>query len=89
MMRPLTELQKSEIDVYTGRCRIGPDAAREIARRIQGDHGFWDYEERRRSFEAAQPAEAPVVVSTRCVEDVLDHLVKQWMPGEEPAELAA
>lgn len=41
------EADQLAVDVQTRRCRIGPEAAREIAQRIEGQHGFWDYEERR------------------------------------------
>lgn len=46
-LRPSTESERLECDVAHGRCRIGADAAREIARRIEGEHGFWDFEERK------------------------------------------
>lgn len=41
------EADKVHIEVAMGRCRIGPEAAREIARKIERQHGFWDYQERR------------------------------------------
>lgn len=42
-----TEAERLQTDVYTGRVRIGPEAAREIARTIEDGHGFWDFEQRR------------------------------------------
>lgn len=40
-----------------GRCYVGPDAARAIAQRIEGEHGFWDYEARKNaSAPQAEPS---------------------------------
>lgn len=38
-----TEEAKLAYQVCTGRARIGPEAAREIAQRIEEAHGFWDF----------------------------------------------
>lgn len=37
-----TDVDRLWLQVDTGQVRIGPDAAREIARRIEKGHGFWD-----------------------------------------------
>jgi hypothetical protein len=43
-LRPATEQQKLDDQVgLFSKARIGPDAAREIARRIEEEHGFWDH----------------------------------------------
>lgn len=44
-----TPAQRLENQLILGQCRIGAEAAREIARRITGQHGFWDFEERKRA----------------------------------------
>lgn len=56
-MRQPTEIERLATDLYTGRCRAGREAAREVAARITEQHGFWDYEERKRACEIrnAQP----------------------------------
>lgn len=41
------EVDQLAVKVATGSCRVGPEAAREIARKVEDQHGFWDYEERR------------------------------------------
>jgi hypothetical protein len=43
-LRPATQTRKlkDEVELF-GKARIGPDAAREIARRIEEEHGFWDH----------------------------------------------
>lgn len=38
---------KNQIANHT--VRVGPDAAREIALRIEDRHGFWDFDDRRRA----------------------------------------
>lgn len=48
MTRELTPRQRLDNQLILGQCRVGADAAREIARRITGQHGFWDFEERKR-----------------------------------------
>jgi uncharacterized protein (UPF0210 family) len=50
--RALAKTRNEEFDrlvnqVVLGKVRVGPDAARDIARRIEEEHGFWDYQERR------------------------------------------
>jgi hypothetical protein len=42
-LRPWTEHRRLMYQVREGKVRIGPDAAREIAKRIERQHGFWDY----------------------------------------------
>lgn len=49
VMLPLTETEKLEMQLLFRRCYIGPDAAREIAHRVESEHGFWDFEERKRA----------------------------------------
>lgn len=49
MTRKLTEMERLECQLIRGQYRVGPEAAREIARRVTDDHGFWDFEERRRA----------------------------------------
>lgn len=49
MTRELTPRQRLDNQLLLGQCRVGPDAAREIARRITGQHGFWDFAERKRA----------------------------------------
>lgn len=52
MTRKLTEWEKLDNQLILGQCRIGEEAARDIARRITNQHGFWDYEERKRAQRA-------------------------------------
>lgn len=54
MTRELTPRQQLDNQLILGQCRVGPDAAREIARRITSQHGFWDLAERKRAHGAAQ-----------------------------------
>lgn len=72
-LRDQSPVERLNNQLVLGQCRIGHDAAREIARRITGEHGFWDYEERKR---AAQPAQIARPVLT-------------LVPDEQSAEMAA
>lgn len=47
VLRPRTEVERLEYQIQEGKVRVGEEAAREIARRIEGQHGFWDFEQRR------------------------------------------
>lgn len=46
-LRRLTEEDRLRNQVLSDKVRIGPEAAREIARRIEQQHGFWDFTVRR------------------------------------------
>lgn len=37
-----TAEDRLDFQISQGRVRVGPDAAREIARRVEERHGFWD-----------------------------------------------
>jgi hypothetical protein len=52
MTRKLTPREELDNQLLLGQCRVGPEAAREIARRITSQHGFWDYAERKRAQRA-------------------------------------
>lgn len=47
LRRPRTEAERLGYQIAAGKVRVGPDAARAIARRIEQQHGFWDFPERR------------------------------------------
>ena len=49
MTRELTPAQRLGNQITLGQCRIGNEAARAIARRVTDEHGFWDFEERKRA----------------------------------------
>jgi hypothetical protein len=87
MVEPLTKAEELEIDLYTGRCRAGREAAREIARRVEAQHGFWDFKERRGSSmpENIQSVEESPVGSGEDPRRFLTVLPG----GGEPPELAA
>lgn len=40
-MNPLTEAEWIKVQVFTRDARVGPDAAREIAERVEKQGGFW------------------------------------------------
>lgn len=52
MTRKPTPKQWLQNELILGRCRIGEEAAREIARTVTDQHGFWDFEERKRAHRA-------------------------------------
>jgi hypothetical protein len=52
MTRELSAVEKLNNQLILGQCRIGRNAAREIAERVTQEHGFWDFEERKA---ASQP----------------------------------
>lgn len=52
MTRDLTPWERLETQLIRGQYRIGREAARDIAEKITEEHGFWDFEERKRAFEA-------------------------------------
>lgn len=54
MTRKLTEPERLECQLIRGQYRVGPEAARDIARRITDEHGFWDFKQRRRRYRKAQ-----------------------------------
>jgi hypothetical protein len=41
-LRPWTDWERLRYQINEGRVRVGPEAAREIAKRIERQHGFWD-----------------------------------------------
>lgn len=43
-----TSLSELADQLLFGKCYTGPDAARAIAAHVEGQHGFWDFEERKR-----------------------------------------
>lgn len=46
-IRRPTDAHRIISQITRGTVRVGPDAAREIARRIEAQHGFWDLRQRR------------------------------------------
>lgn len=58
MTRKQTAVEELETQLLFRRCRIGASAAREIAREITSQHGFWDFDERKA---AQQTSEATVI----------------------------
>lgn len=73
------------------RCRIGHEAAREIARRIQDQHGFWDFDERKRSQENQSDTFGSIAVVGAEVHDGVSHqfLAGRLSSGEESPRVAA
>lgn len=57
--RERTELERLEDQLILRQYRVGPDAARTIAQRIEKGHGFWDYEERKLDQVSESPSEHP------------------------------
>ena len=87
-----TQAEVLEEQLLFRRCRIGRDAARDIAQRVEAGHGFWDFEERKRAALEAEKAsaESTSVVDAE-VHDGVSHqlLAGRLMSGEEKPELAA
>lgn len=80
-----TEVDVLEEQVLFRRCRIGRDAAREIARRVEGGHGFWDFESRKAtSMKSTEGVDAEV-------HDGAPHhfLAGESISGEETPQMAA
>lgn len=76
---PVSELS---YQLLFGKCYVGPDAARAIAKKVEGEHGFWDFEERKRLAEqerqnALEPAPAVLITGGKT------HRCSP--PGENPA----
>lgn len=42
-LRPATDAERVQGQIERGEVRAGPDAAREIAARIEADGGFWNH----------------------------------------------
>lgn len=53
-LRDQSAVERLNLQLILGQCRIGNAAAREIAHRITGEHGFWDFEERKRAHEVQE-----------------------------------
>lgn len=47
LLERLTEEKRLTLQIAADQAAVGPDAARKIARRIEDQHGFWDYNERK------------------------------------------
>lgn len=79
-----TEVDKLEEQLLFRRCRIGQDAAREIARRVEDGHGFWDFDVRKQP-EGGQETESASSISVVDVE-VHDGVSHQSLAGPRPGE---
>jgi hypothetical protein len=63
-MQPRTAVEKLADDLLFRRCRIGRDAAREVAQRVQDGHGFWDFKARKSACAIPDSTEAAVLAGT-------------------------
>jgi hypothetical protein len=82
-----TEVDRLADQLTLGQYRVGPEAARDIAERVTGEHGFWDFEERKAAH-LAQIAQS-VKVITVSGEDPHQFLAGLYRPGGESPRLAA
>lgn len=86
-----TQVDELEEQLLFRRCRIGRSAAREIAQRIEGQHGFWDIDMRKalESWKAAPTGSIAVVDAE--AHDGVSHqfLAGQQLSGEEAPTRAA
>ena len=87
-----TQTEVLEEQLLFRRCRIGREAARDIARRVEGEHGFWDFEERKRALEGqAGISGSSIEVVDAEVHDGASHqfLAGRQASGEESPRIAA
>lgn len=86
---------RTEVDVLNeqllfGKCRVGRDAAREIARRVEAGHGFWDFDQRKRTSEGQNATDSTSVVDAEVHDGASRHfLAGRFSSGEETPTLAA
>lgn len=75
-----TEVDELEGQLLFRRCRIGRGAARAIAQRIEGQHGFWDTD----MHSVLESWKAPSTNGTAVVDaEVHDGVSHQFLAGEQ------
>lgn len=86
-----TQTDVLEEQLLFRRCRVGNEAARDIARRVEAAHGFWDFEERKRAHEAqtATSVETISVVRAGMHDGAPLHCLAGLRTGKDSPELAA
>jgi hypothetical protein len=85
---------RTEVDVLAEqllfqRCRVGRGPAREIARRIEGGHGFWDFDQRKLAAQNTESASSTAVVDTESHDGVPYSFPAGGNPGGEAPRVAA